>query len=93
MTDIDPKNLRFLALLSAPLFALINGFLHSRGWGDVSQPTQDLLIGSVMTYVLGSHGKEAIIARAQLAADTARAAVVPGAAADAVLDAAAKGSP
>jgi len=93
MTDIDPKNLRFLALLSAPLFALLNAFLTSRGWGVVSQVTQDMLIGSVMTYVLGSHGKEAIVARAQLAADAARAKVVPGAAADAILDAAAKGAP
>ena len=86
---IDPKTLRFLALLSAPLFVLLKGKLGL----DVPPEVQELLVASVMTYILGSHGKEAVIARAQLAAEGAAAKVVPGPAADAIVDAAAKVTP
>lgn len=89
MPTIDPKTLRFMALLSAPLFVM----LRSRLGIDITPEVQEMLIGTVALYILGSHGKEAIIARAELAAEAARAKVVPGPAADAVVDAAAKGTP
>ena len=89
MPTLDPKTLRFLALLSAPLFLL----LKSKLGVEVAPEVQELLIASVMTYILGSHGKEAIVARAEAAASVASAKVTPGAAADAVVDAAAQVSP
>lgn len=92
MPTLDPKTLRAAALFSAPLFALVNAFFASRGWGTVTQETQDMLIGAVMTYVLGSHGKAAIVERAKAAGEAAAARVTPGAAADAIVDAAAKGA-
>jgi len=85
--NLDPKTLRFLALLSAPLFTL----LSSRLGINVPLEVQEMLVGTVALYILGSHGKEAVVARAQVAADAAAAKVVSGADADAVVDAAAKG--
>ena len=81
MPTIEPKTLRFLALLSAPLFVL----LRSKLGIDIPESTQDLLIGAVMTYILGSHGKEAILAKAELAATTASAKVITPADAAAAL--------
>jgi hypothetical protein len=89
MQTIDPKTLRFLALLSAPLFVLIKSKLGI----DIPESTQDLLIGTVISYILGSHAKEAVVARANAAGVAAAATVTPGPAADAVVDAAAKGTP
>ena len=83
---LDPKILRFLALLSAPLFTLLRVKLDL----DIPESTQDLLIASVIAYILGSHGKEAIVARASAAAVVASGKVTPGADADAVVDAAAQ---
>ena len=85
MPAIEPKTLRFLALLSAPLFTLLSQKLGL----TVPLEVQEMLVGTVALYILGSHGKEAVIARAELAATTASAKVVPGAAADAIVDAAA----
>ena len=87
MPPLDASNKRFLALLTAPLFLLLKSKLGI----EVTPEVQELLIASVMTYILGSHGKEAIIERAKAAQVSASAAVVPGPAADAVVDAAAKG--
>ena len=87
MPSLDPKTLRFLALCSAPAFAWLNSTLGL----NVPLEVQEMLVGTVALYILGSHGKEAIVARAQVAADAAAAKVVPGPAADAVVDAAAKG--
>lgn len=82
---LDPKTLRFLALLSAPLFTLLKGKLGL----DVPVEVQEMLVGTVALYILGSHGKAAIVERAQVAADAAAKAVTPGPTADAIVDAAA----
>jgi hypothetical protein len=87
MQTIDPKTLRFLALLSAPLFVLIKSKLGI----DIPESTQDLLIGTVISYILGSHAKEAVVARANAAGVAAAANVTQGPLADAVVDAIAKG--
>lgn len=89
MTALDPKNLRFLALLSAPLFTLLSAKLGI----TVPLEIQEMLVGTVALYILGSHGKEAIVTRAKVAAEAASAKVVPGPEADAVVDAAAKVTP
>ena len=89
MPTLDPKTLRFLALLSAPLFVLLKSKLGI----DVPESVQEMLVGTVALYILGSHGKEAIVARAEVAAQAAVAKVTPGAAADAIVDAAAKVTP
>lgn len=89
MPTLDPKTLRFLALLSAPLFVLLKGKLGV----DVPEAVQEMLVGTVALYILGSHGKAAIVERAKVAGEVAAKAVTPGAAADAVVDAAAKGTP
>ena len=86
---LDPKTLRFLALLSAPLFVMLKGKLGI----DVPESVQEMLVGTVALYILGSHGKEAIVARAEAAAGAASGKVTPGADADAVVDAAAKAGP
>jgi len=86
---LDPKTLRFLALLSAPLFTLLSQKLGL----TVPLEVQEMLVGTVALYILGSHGKEAIVARAQVAADVAAKSVAPGPAADAVVDAAAQVKP
>ena len=89
MPTIEPKTLRFLALLSAPLFTLLTSKLGI----TVPLEVQELLVGTVALYILGSHGKEAIIAKAEAAAGAASAKVTPGTAADAIVDAAAKAGP
>ena len=89
MQPIEPKTLRFLALLSAPLFTLLSQKLGL----TVPLEVQEMLVGTVALYILGSHGKEAIIARAEVAASAASAKVTPGPAADAIVDAAAKVTP
>lgn len=71
MTSIDPKTLRFLALLSAPLFTL----LHKKLGLDVPLEVQEMLVGTVAVYLLGSHGKEAIVRAAQAKAAAAAATV------------------
>lgn len=87
MPTIDPKTLRFLALLSAPLFTLLKGKLGI----DIPESTQDLLISTVIFYILGSHAKEAVVAKANAAGVAAAATVTQGPLADAVVDAIAKG--
>jgi hypothetical protein len=87
MPTLDPKALRFLALLSAPLFTLLKGKLGV----DVPLEVQEMLVGTVALYIFGSHAKEAIVAKANAAGVAAAATVTPGPAADAVVDAAAKG--
>lgn len=87
MPSLDPKTLRFLALLSAPLFTLLSTKLGV----NVPLEVQEMLVGTVALYILGSHGKEAIVARANSAAVVAAAKVVPGPDADAVVDSAANG--
>jgi hypothetical protein len=86
---LDPSNKRLLALLSAPMFALLSKYAKI----DLAPEVQELLVVSVITYILGSHGKEAIVARANAAGVAAAATVAPGPTADAVVDAAAKGAP
>jgi hypothetical protein len=81
---LDPKTLRFLALLSAPLFVLLRNKLGV----DVPEAVQEMLVGTVALYILGSHGKEAIVKRAEVAASAAAAAVTPDNAAAIIRDAA-----
>jgi hypothetical protein len=88
MPAIDPKMLRFLALLSAPLFTLIQKKLGL----DVPLEVQEMLVGTVALYLLGSHGKEALVQVAQAKAATAAAAVTP-ASAPAIIQAAATPAP
>lgn len=84
---LDPKTLRFLALLSAPLFVVVKNKLGL----DVPTEVQELLVGTVALYILGSHGKEAIVARALAAGATAAEAVkTPTDAAKALTDPAVK---
>lgn len=81
MTNIDPKTLRFLALLSAPLFTL----LHKKLGLEVPLEVQEMLVGTVAVYLLGSHGKEAIVRAAEAKAAAAAATVVTPADASKVL--------
>ena len=81
--NLDPKTLRFLALLSAPLFTLLSTKLGL----TVPLEVQEMLVGTVALYILGSHGKEAIVARAQVAGDAAAKAVVVNPDAGATVDA------
>ena len=69
---LDPKTLRFLALLSAPLFVL----LKSKLGVDVPVEVQEMLVGTVALYILGSHSKEAIVASAVAKGAAAGATVV-----------------
>lgn len=71
MQNIDPKTLRFLALLSAPLFTLLSQKLGV----NVPLEVQELLVGTVAIYLLGSHGKEAIVKAAEAKAAAAAATV------------------
>jgi len=87
--NVDPSTKRFLSLLLAPLFLLLKGKLGI----DVPESVQDLMLVGIITYVGGSHAKEAVIARAEAAAGAASAKVTPGPAADAIVDAAAKAAP
>lgn len=89
MPTLDPGAKRFLSLLLAPLFLLLKTKLGI----DVPESVQDLLVVSVITYVGGSHFKEAVVKRAEATGAAAGAAVVPGPAADAVVDAAAGRTP
>lgn len=87
--NLDPKTLRFLALMSAPLFTLLSTKLGI----TVPLEVQEMLVGTVALYILGSHGKEAIVTRAKVASEAAAAKVTTGAEADAIVDAAAKAGP
>lgn len=71
MQSIDPKTLRFLALLSAPLFTLLSKKLGI----DVPLEVQEMLVGTVALYLLGSHGKEALVKVAEAKAAAAAATV------------------
>ena len=82
--QLDPSNKRLLALLSAPLFALLSKYLHV----DITPDVQELLVVSVITYLLGSHGKEAIVRAAEAKAAVAAAAVTPETAPAIIKDAA-----
>ena len=86
---LDASNKRLIALLSAPLFALLSKYAHV----DLTPEVQELLVVSVIAYILGSHTKEAVVARANAAGVAASLAVTPGPLADVVVDAAAKGAP
>lgn len=86
---LDASNKRLIALLSAPLFALLSKYAKI----ELAPEVQELLVVSVIAYILGSHTKEAVVARANAAGVAAAATVTPGPAADAVVDAAAKGAP
>lgn len=81
--NLDPKTLRFLALLSAPLFVLLKSKLGL----DVPTEVQEMLVGTVALYILGSHGKEALIASAAAkGAAAADAIATPADAAKALAD-------
>lgn len=71
MQTIDPKTLRFLALLSAPIFTLLSAKLGV----TVPVEVQELLVGTVALYILGSHGKEALVKAAEAKGAAAAAAV------------------
>lgn len=71
MQSIDPKTLRFLALLSAPLFTLLKGKLGV----EVPVEVQEMLVGTVALYILGSHSKEAIVKAAEAKGAAAAAAI------------------
>jgi len=81
MQTIDPKTLRFLALLTAPLFVLLKDKLGV----EVPETVQEMLIGTVALYILGSHGKEALVKSAAAKGAAAAASVVTPADAAAVL--------
>lgn len=81
--NLDPKTLRFLALLSAPLFVL----LKSKLGVDVPVEVQEMLVGTVALYLLGSHGKEALVKMAEAKGAAAGAAITtPAQAAEALAD-------
>jgi hypothetical protein len=85
--NLDPSNKRLLALLSAPLFLVLKDKLGL----ELTPEVQELLIASVMTYILGSHTKEAIVKRAEALGSAAAATVVtPSDAAKALADPAVK---
>lgn len=85
--NLDPKTLRFLALLSAPLFVMLKGKLGL----DVPVEVQEMLVGTVALYILGSHGKEAMVKAAEAKGAAAAATVVtPADAAKALADPAVK---
>lgn len=85
--NLDPKTLRFLALLSAPLFVMLKGKLGL----DVPVEVQEMLVGTVALYILGSHGKEAMVKAAEAKGAVAAAVVVtPADAAKALSDPEAK---
>lgn len=70
--NLDPKTLRFLALLSAPVFVMLKGKLGL----DVPVEVQEMLVGTVALYILGSHGKEAMVKAAEAKGAAAAATVV-----------------
>lgn len=78
---LDPSNKRLIALLSAPLFALLSKYLKV----DIAPEVQELLVVSVITYMLGSHGKEALVKAAEAKGAAAAATVTTPADAAAVL--------
>ena len=81
--NLDPKTLRFLALLSAPVFVMLKGKLGL----DVPVEVQEMLVGTVALYILGSHGKEAMVKAAEAKGAAAAATVVtPADAAKALAD-------
>lgn len=85
--NLDPKTLRFLALLSAPVFVMLKGKLGL----DVPVEVQEMLVGTVALYILGSHGKEAMVKAAEAKGAAAAATVVtPADAAKALEDPAVK---
>ena len=86
---LDASNKRLLALLSAPLFTLLSSKLGV----NVPLEVQELLVGSVITYLLGSHGKEAIIKAAEAKGAAAAALVTTPADAAAALADAPKATP
>jgi len=65
--NIDPSTKRFLSLLLAPLFLLVKNKVGL----DVPESVQELLIVSIITYVGGSHFKEAVVKRAEAAGQAA----------------------
>jgi hypothetical protein len=69
MADASTK--RFLSLLLAPLFLVLQTKLGL----EVPESVQDLLIVSIITYVGGSHFKEALLKKAALAGTTAAESV------------------
>lgn len=80
----DPSTKRFLSLLLAPLFLLAKTKLGI----EIPESVQDLLIVSIITYVGGSHLKEAVVKRAEAAGAAAATAVTtPEQAAAALSDA------
>ena len=81
--NLDPKTLRFLALLSAPLFV----WLKAKTGIDIPESTQDLLIATVITYIGGSHLKEAMVKSAEAKGAAAASTVTtPGDAAKVLAD-------
>ena len=81
--NLDPKTLRFLALLSAPLFV----WLKAKTGIDIPESTQDLLIATVITYIGGSHLKEAMVKSAEAKGAAAGASITtPAQAAEALAD-------
>lgn len=71
--QLDPKTLRFLALLSAPLFTLLSAKLGV----NVPVEVQEMLVGTVALYILGSHTKAAVVAKAEAQAAAAASVVTP----------------
>lgn len=69
---LDPALKRFLSLLLAPLFLL----LKSKLGVEIPESVQDLMFVSIITYVGGSHAKEAVVKAAE-AKGAAAAAVMP----------------
>lgn len=81
MQTIDPKTLRFLALLSAPIFTLVSSKLGV----TVPIEVQEMLVGTVALYILGSHSKEAIVRSAEAKGVAAAATITTVDQANAVL--------
>lgn len=68
---LDPATKRFVSIFLAPLFLLLKTKLGI----DVPEPVQELLVVSVIAYVAGSHAKEALVKRAEVAGSTAAASI------------------
>ena len=70
---------RLVALILAPIFVLLNRFLASKGIAEVPLELQEMIVALAGVYILGGNAKEAVIRKAEIAAQTVREGVVTGA--------------
>ena len=79
--NVDPKVLRFVSLFLAPVFL----WVKTRTGIEVPESVLDLMLVGVITYIGGSHAKEALVASAKAKGAAAASAVTTPADAAAVL--------